>query len=507
VLLTRKDDKTTSWFLRSIAQGLKRGRLSFQDFCSRYFPHYQTDESCSFHVWLEDHLESATRTRNVKSVIIAPRGYAKSTVISVMYVLYCICEKLETYIVLFSDTQTQANQHLRNIKKELEDNELLAEDYPEACGEGETWSIVGIVTNNGIKVDVIGTHGKIRGRREGAQRPSLIIGDDPENDESAASPTQRDSCRTWFDSGVMKAGRPGTNIIVIGTMINSECLVAYLLKRPGWVGRIFRAICKWPDRMDLWEKWEEKYYESIEDADAFYQEHLLDLEKGAEVLWSKREPLIALMKMRAEGHRAFGSEKQNEPANPAQCRFEPEWFEEKVPGELSFDEPPSHAIAFAAVDPCVGKDARKGDYCAIVWGWWAPNDRHIYIDAVMERCTADAAVEMVIDRHIKFVFTAVGWESNGYQSVFAGQLAEKSAKRGAFLKVVEITHSDKKELRIERGLGPYLQRKTYKFRRSPGARLLLKQTRNYGIEDHDDGPDALEMLTTLVKDYAMARAA
>lgn len=61
-----------------------------------------------------------------------------------------------------------------------------------------------------------------------------------------------------------------------------------------------------------------------------------------------------------------------------------------------------------------------------------------------------------------------------------------------------------KLVRIRR-LTPYLNQKRLRFKaRSPGARLLVEQMREFPCGDHDDGPDALEMAIRLAGDLIQA---
>lgn len=63
---------------------------------------------------------AASGERGERISLAAPRGHAKSTLVSLAYVLWCICLKKERFIVLGSNTASQANDLLTHIKTELE---------------------------------------------------------------------------------------------------------------------------------------------------------------------------------------------------------------------------------------------------------------------------------------------------------------------------------------------------------------------------------------------------
>jgi len=65
-------------------------------------------------------LEDLTRNRPGKLAIAAPRGFGKSTLVTLAYVLYGICYAEEKFIVILSATSSQAKQFLDDVKQELE---------------------------------------------------------------------------------------------------------------------------------------------------------------------------------------------------------------------------------------------------------------------------------------------------------------------------------------------------------------------------------------------------
>ena len=188
--------------------------------------------------------------------MIAPRGSGKSAWASFAYPFYAAVNGLEPFIQIISDTAGQAREWLENIRNELEDNERLAQDYPAVCDPGPVWRQDRLVLRNGVVISALGTGSKIRGRRNRAQRPTLLILDDPENDEHVTSAIRRERSKRWFDRAVMNAGTPATNILVLGTTLHADCLVMKLKRSAGWRTRTFQSIVEWPKRMDLWEAWE-----------------------------------------------------------------------------------------------------------------------------------------------------------------------------------------------------------------------------------------------------------
>lgn len=472
-------------------------------------PHYLSKDCSKLHTWLATTLHTLRVTRGRKWNVVAPRGNAKSTWMSVVKPLRAALEGEEPYIIIISDTGDQAVQHLDNIKDEIENNPRIAAAYPSCAGKGPTWRTERIELRNGALIEALGTGKKIRGRRHGTKRPSLVILDDPQNDENIVSASQRAKDWEWLNKAVLKAGTKETNYLAAGTALHRECLVMRLQNQPGWRSRIFRSIMQWPSDMGLWAQWEELYChphdkEREEKALAFYLEHQAQLHKGVEVLWPSEEDLYTLMKIRAEGHTAFEAEKQGNPINPEMC----EWPESYFDDHIWFDEWPKHdffEVAASALDPSKGKDARHGDYSAIVHVARG-KDGNLYVEADLDRRPAEQIILDSVQHCIQFRPEVYGVEENAFQYLFGSDIEEESKKHGFIAPVCLVNNSVRKEIRIRRW-GKYLARKKVRFKRgSPGTLLMVNQFKDFPNADHDDGPDAAEMALRLAIWMYNARA-
>lgn len=488
--------------LRQFSLGLRRSAAvastpSDRDlvaWAARYLPAYLEHIPCDFHHWLSAELAEMVEKRGTNLVVAAPRGSAKSTWVSIIFVLWSVCHHAEQFILIASETSEQAAAFLGAVKHELEENRLIAAAYDDVHGPGAKWTEKQILTKNGIRIRAIGAGGRIRGLRQREARPSLVIVDDPEGDLSGYSEALREKVRNWFNRAVKNVGSPITNFVVVGTMIHEECLVGHLATVPGWRSKVFRSVIRWPDKMDLWDDWERLLREDEGAAALFYADNREAMNDGAIVLWPERESILDLMRMRATGGRpAFLCEKQNEPIPPRAVRFNTEWFDGD---DLWYDGPPEGSVCFAAVDPCVGKPKTQGDLAAVVWCFWKRGDRHLYIDAELGRRPASETNALVVDLAALYRFQFVTFESNGLQGELGMDLANRLVAAGVMVPVIPIEHTTPKLKRIEQ-LGPYLQGRNFKFRRrSAGSVALVKALKYFAhpkLEPYD-GPDALAML-------------
>lgn len=487
--------------------------LSLLPWGKHYLPHYYVNEPSGMHRWIGRKADESFDRRGGRIAVVGPRGGAKSTTGSLTLPLRRAVSGRESYIIISSDTVTQAVDHIRSIKEELEDNAALAADYPEACGVGPIWQDKYIKMRNGCVIRAVGTLSRIRGARKRQHRPSLIIVDDPENDEHITSTRMRDRVRTWFNRTLLSMGDDKTNILAMGTAIHRDCLVMKLLRTSGWQTHrdlslkpaVFKSIVKWPVRMDLWAKWESIYFD-VDDpeyekrAAEFFRKNRREMEKGCELLWPDREPLYMLMKLRAEmGHQEFEAEKQGNPLNPETCEWPEEYFEGD---DLWFkDWPPvsEHAARVVALDPSKGKDARHGDPSAIVK--LVVDHRGIfYFDASIDRRSTDRIVDDTVEILRRFRPTAFGCEVNQFQELLAEDISEAMREADVDVPIEKIDNRVNKKVRIRR-LSPLLAKRRIRFRSgSKGAVKLHEQTRDFPNGDHDDGPDAAEMATRIALD-------
>lgn len=506
---------------RQMAKQQENVGKELMQWAMEYLPHHFFRSMSKLHKTLAREYDILTLQRGKKVCVIAPRGNAKTTW-TVAKVLKAICESTEHYVFLVSDTAKQAETILETIKLELESNERLKNDYPMACAKGPVWNAGRIETANTICVEAFGTGQKVRGKKFRQYRPTLIILDDPDNDEDVRSPTIRTQHIEWFNKALLQCGDTETNVVVVGTMLHRECIVGHIEKRPDFKVIKFQSIMRWPTNMDLWKQWEELYFRGVNliktngvssastaEADAFYVDHMEEMNADAEVLWEEKENLITLMKMRANsGHAAFASEKQNDPRDPSKCEFKEEWFDGT---EYDFNELQSRLesedhITVIASDPSKGKDTKKHDYSPILTLHFF-GDSFVYVEIRMERIPITMLTDRILDTHVAVKSHAVGIEDQGFQSLIGQELVDKAQERHIYdLNAVAMqNHGVNKLVRISR-LSVWLQRKFFKFQRNcPHTALLVQQLKDHPFADHDDGSDVLEMGLRLLNDILTNR--
>ena len=501
--------------------GLRKELAAFDMayFGRAYLPHYFKRKSPRFHKELDEiwstgvmkgknplkEAEAISWMKGSRQVVAAPRGHAKSTNFTFKDSLHSVLYAYKHYILILSDSSDQAELFLDDIRTELEDNYNIILDFGSLKGD-KVWRTGVILTSTDIKVEAIGSGKKVRGRRHRNWRPDLIVLDDIENDENVNTPEQRRKLSSWFNKAVSKAGDTYTDIMYIGTILHYDSLLSSVLQNPMYKTRKYRAVISEAANTKLWEEWEGIYTNLFnedheKDARAFYEAHKEEMLLGTEVLWPEKLSYYAIMEARvSEGEPSFTSEYQNDPVDPENATFNPEWFDYYEPELVDFSDP--EFVFVGANDPSLGKN-KKSDTSSIINLALSTKTGYMYVaDASVEKRKPDVIIDDVFEMNRRLKrdygkgFYKFGVEVVQFQYFFKEVMAKKSAEEGEYIPIEEIQSVISKMLRIE-SLQPVVKNKYLKFNRE--HKTLLKQLQEYPMGRNDDAPDGLQMAVQLAQ--------
>ncbi|GMV84073.1 MAG: hypothetical protein AMXMBFR7_52570 [Planctomycetota bacterium] len=336
-------------------------RESFRVFCESYFP-------LTFHLkWSNDHLSVMARIEQAVLhgglfALAMPRGSGKTS-IAECACLWALLFGHREFVCLIGSDEGHAQGMLEAIKTELECNELLLADFPEVVHPIQAldgianrcsgqlyrgkrtqigWTATEIVLPtipgspaSGAIIKVAGITGRIRGmkfKRPDGQtvRPSLVVLDDPQTDESARSLSQCATRERILAGAVLGLAGPGKKIsgIMPCTVIRPGDMADRILdrdKHPEWNGQRTRMVYRFPSNEELWKQYALVRAESLRqhgdlrDATAFYESNRPAMDAGAQIAWEERfnhDELSAIqhaMNLRLQDETAFFAEYQNEP--------------------------------------------------------------------------------------------------------------------------------------------------------------------------------------------------
>lgn len=443
-------------------------RESHYWFFHTYFAEYVKYPTADFH----RELFAITEDDSIQTaVIVAFRGSAKSTIMTMSYPSWAIIGKQQKkFVLIISQTQAQAKLHLENIKREFESNVLLKKElgpFEEKTGEWGSTSLV--LPKFGARIMVVSSEQSIRGMRHGANRPDLVICDDVEDLNSVRTREGRAKTHKWFSSEVLPIGDRNTKIIIVGNLLHEDSLLM----------RLRASIEK-------------------EEMNGMYRAYPL-IDYGGNILWPGKFPTMG--DVEAE-HKKIGNDNAwqrefmlNIIPDDGQVIF-PEWIQhyDKLPTER-----PNYVVT--GIDLAI-LEKNTADYTAMVsaFVYGTRSNQRIYIlpNPINDRLTFPKTVERIEELHLslKDISTFKLYiEEVGYQSALIQQLKTM----GIPVEGAKPHGSDKRSrLALTSNL---ICSGTILFP-SHGAEQLIQQLTGFGKEKHDDLADAFSILVLKIVERA-----
>lgn len=450
----------------------------------------------AFHVELCGKLDELNEKPTKKICWSVPRGHAKSGYMSNVFPVHQITFSKRHYILIVSETGGMSRAFVEWVGDQLKYNRKLREDFGEVLSpnkmKNEQDNQDGFLTHTGIKVQASSIGSQLRGSRNGAYRPDLVILDDLESSKNTNTKELREKNLHWFNSVIMPIGDiTRTSFVYMGTLVHGQGLLPHVLQRSDFDGRIYSAIVSEPERKDLWEHIDELLHDvenpnREEEADMFYYANKEEMDKGALTLWNERFTYYELMKIKVNvGSKAFASEYLNKPSDDDSCIFKRDYF-------IYYDE---HRIdlnkleIYSFWDIAIGKNSRS-DYNAIVTIGRDRITGVIYVlDAWAEKIPMHKALDMAERKIRQWNPKIFGVETVQAQYDMYRQLRERLMKAGIYsTRLMAVNPKGKKEDRIEQ-LEPLVEGGYLRFNK--GQRMLLEQMELFPAHDNDDLPDSL----------------
>jgi len=473
-----KPDGTIVYSPRFVERQLEDNPLLWGYF---FFPDYFRRSMPIFHFQIMQIINT-----HDKIAIASPRGSAKSTLLAWLYPFHQIMFKNQKYIVLVGNTEEKATEHLTAIKNEIKNNKILANFMSIPSFEKDTVTETIFAFHGGFKAKVlckgVNQVPAIRGTRFGPYRPTMIIGDDMEDDEMVRSRARREQLKEELDDVLKYAGDDGTKFVFIGTILHDNSQIAKMLDPDQYTDycKIFLQALNKNKTKSLWEaKWT--------------VEELKEMEK--------RDP------------RSFAKEMQNDPVSGMNVRFKREDFRywrinNDVYELLDYD---NSIISRGYLHECKGAMAgdlawsmkRDADYSVILAALLTPNNDILVESFINEQgMRPDRLAEIVFMMNKRLVgmtqgVVPLGLEKAMLENVSRYLLKQQMRKRGEPIIIKELKWDSDKIHRIETRLQPRYANHMLYHRHGQGE--LENQLERFPYGTYDDIIDALQGVVQLLK--------
>lgn len=341
--------------------------------------------------------------REDRLVLIAPRGFAKSTLAAKIYPLWAALFKKRRDICIISASENLAVDHMRYIKISIEANPYIKAFFGDLVSNKwtETHMILRHPDGDMINIRAKGAGGQIRGFR-----PDLIVLDDIETDESVESEEQRKKLKNWLFKACINTMLPGGQLVVAGTLIHYLSVLADLYNTPN--------------------RWSKKKYTAYVDGVA---------DKGHE-LWPEQRPHGWLQARKSEiGSNAFAAEFMNDPRADEAAPIKEEYLRywENLPNQISY------AIA---VDPAYSEDP-KSDYKVAVLVGIDENHNRYLVEYIRTHCPTGEFQDAILNMYErnKGMVTSLGVPRSGGDREFYSSLIGRAEERNIYPPFVELKNT------------------------------------------------------------------
>lgn len=333
---------------------------------------------------------------------------------------------------------------------------------PKNSAAGE-WSLDGVGLGGCMSAGVTGSI-------VGFGADLLIIDDYLKDAKAAYSQSVRDAQWDWFVTTSGTRIEPGGKMVLLCTAWHQDDLIGRILARRNELDMRVRCIT----------------LQAIRDSSEGGKDPLN--RNDGEALWPERWNIDVMERRRRQAGMWWHSIYQGRPKGTGLSSWPDSYFANVV---LDDDEWPDDLVLSAsALDPSKGKNARSGDYQAMVYVGY--KEGIFYVDADLDR----RSIPQMVNRYVQFnkerkpLIAAI--EGNAFQELLADDYSQACWQIGYNADApVLINNSVNKNLRIER-LGKFFDLRMIKFRKSVGCEILIQQCRDFPNGKHDDGPDALE---------------
>lgn len=462
--------------------------------------------------------------RGWREAWIAPRGYAKTSLVTYLDVLHACCTRRELFMVILSSRYRLAVDKVNEIRDTLTNNPWIRAVYGPQVGV--RWNQGDIITSRGVRVLAASRYSQIRGLIWRSIRPTWVVLDDIDNSTLVATEVQRERQWVWFQSDVLKLGQSGpwgTNITAVGTKLHEDSLIGRCQRNPGFRVHFYQAVQRFahPQAVPLWQQWR-LLVTNLDDPDrtttarAFFDAQAAVMCQEAEVLWPEKESYYDLMVERVfDGEGAFYLDKQNDPeasgtitfnmARAGYLTIEPSGLR-RHDGVFVPWTRLSQIVAY--YDPAMGE--RKGktpDWACCVIVANDPQGYFYALDAyIAQYDRPDQQLRSIADLLWHWQIDTCGLEVNGFQGLLADDLRQALARKALTVQqdwgigLVPVKNTKAKHVRIH-AMEPLISNHWLWFADTLHHEFTRQFTAFRPIPDagKDDGPDATEAAIRMLR--------
>lgn len=372
-----------------------------------------------------DFIEDSERKQKTNLVLI-PRGHFKSTIATVGRCIQWMIRDRDTAIGLGSADLKSAKKFLREIRGQLEQNEVLKALFPDCFyadprREATKWTEEEIIIRRSTgkpnrKEGTVKVFGLEDGLPTGDHYPHMVI-DDSINEDNVRTAERLEKVST------------------------QSKYLAPLLMTPdqpiNWVGTRYHIF--------------DTYQSLIDDADNMV--YLRSAIEGGKPIFPERFSHATLDKTRIKlGSYIFSCQYLLQPVDPADKKFKREWLRWY---KKDIDAKHGH-VFFLVVDPA-SRMRKNSDFTAMLVFGLDEQMNFYLVDGVHDKLNPAQRIDAVFRLTKKWGIGTIGYETIGFQQTDKFYIEQRQTRDNHYFEVVEIiSHKTRKDERIM-GLQPIME--------------------------------------------------
>ena len=423
-----------------------------------------------------------------RAAIAAPRSHAKSTAITLVYVLGNLCFREANFVVIAANNEDTSKLFVADLKKQFRDNQKLRQDFQiDQVHTFETDTTTDFIVNfqDGHQARIMGrgANQPIRGAKWGNKRPDLIIGDDLEDPKDVMNPRLRRELdkriRADYDSAMSVGGR----IRIVGTILHSDSLLEGLMPENQVLNKedlVYEPLKTYTTgKPTVWASIRYKAHPSMNDfSSILWEEHC-----GEEFLRDMQASFM--QKNDPEG---YAQEYLSQPIDESRAFFDRTGL--RPMDDADWKEPVSW---YCGVDLAVS-EKQSADYSAFVVAGYTSRNELLVVEVVKAKIEADLIIEQffrIRDCYKDIVFFM---EKGPISKTLEPLLYKEMSIRNKFFQLSDVYLIADKQTKA-RPLQHRIKAKAVKFdQEAPWYGDLEIELRQFPRGKHDDQIDALALI-------------
>ncbi len=388
--------------------------------------------------------------------VAAPRNHAKSTAGTLAYGLAELLFRSSRYLVIVSDTETQAAMFVASMKQEITENEQIGELFGLAKDEKgrvllpkdtEADFVVQCQDGHQFRVTGKGAEQKLRGMLWNGSRPDLVIVDDLENDELVMNKDRRDKLKRWFNGALIPALALRGKLRMWGTILHMDSVLENLMPPND---KYYRE-----SDLKVWSGYPwKKMWKSIK-----YRAHNPDF---SQILWKERfTPEF------------FRTRQKQAALDGLLDQYSQEWLNNPLDDSIAYfkrgdflaedkEDKEKPVRWYIACDPAVTTESRN-DYTVFVVAGMDDN-RVLHVrNVIRERLDGREIVDTILSLQRVYEPDAIGIEQMMITKSLGPFLREEMVVQDVYPNIIEIGHGGKDKIQRAKSIQGRMRARTIKF--------------------------------------------